>query len=147
MTKLRLRSKKKGQLFLLEVFIALSVLVLLMIALYQVEFTSLPTYQDDLTDIGYNTLDSLNDAGSLKTMVYNLQTTELSDSIDEALPANIYWRLAVEDENGAIVFDLYWDRAPPADASIGVTEYFLFGYETNLNEFRVVHLELWRLVG
>jgi hypothetical protein len=138
---------KKGQLFLLEVFIALSVLILLMIALYQIEFTSIPTYQDDLAEIGFDALESLNQAGELKPLVYNLQTTELASSLDEVLPLNVLWHLTVEDDQGNIIFDLYQERTPPAEASVGVTDYFLYGSDINLNQFRVVHLVLWRLVG
>lgn len=146
-SKLKIRRKKRGQLFLLEVFIALSVLILLMIAIYQVEFSTDKTYPDNLSEIGYNTLESLNKAGTLKPLVYNLITTELADSIDNALPENIFWRLSVEDDAGTNVFSLYWERIPPADASVGASDYFLFGYDTILNQYRVIHLELWRLVG
>ncbi|NHJ48056.1 MAG: hypothetical protein FK733_09735 [Asgard group archaeon] len=143
----KLLRNKKGQLFLLEVFIALSVLILLMLALYQIEFTSVPTYQDDLSEIGFDALDSLNQAGELKPLVYNMLTSDLADSLDEILPANVLWRLTVEDDTGATIFSIYDGRTPPVDASIGVTDYFLYGYESNLNIFRVVHLELWRLIG
>ena len=143
----KLLPNKRGQLFLLEVFIALSVLILLMIALFQVEFTSTPTYQDDLSEIGYNALEALNQAGELKPLVYNLQTSDLADSLDDMLPINIFWRLTVEDEIGTTIFSVYWDRVPPLDVSVGVTDYFLYGYEININQFRVIHLELWRLVG
>jgi hypothetical protein len=146
-SKIKIRQKRRGQLFLVEVFIALSVLILLMIAIYQVEFSSDETYPDNLSEIGYNTLESLNKAGTLKPLVYNLQTTELADSLDNALPENIFWRLSVEDDAGASIFTLYWERTPPADASVGATDYFLFGYDTILNQYRVIHLELWRLVG
>ncbi|NHK32767.1 MAG: hypothetical protein FK730_15565 [Asgard group archaeon] len=147
----RIRKKlllnKKGQLFLLEVFIALSVLILLMIALFQVEFTATPTYQENLSEIGYDALESLNQAGELKPLVYNLLTSDLADSIDDILPINILWRLTVEDDVGTTIFSIYWDRTPPLDASVGATDYFLYGYEINLNQFRVIHLELWRLLG
>jgi hypothetical protein len=147
----RIRKKillnKKGQLFLLEVFIALSVLILLMLALYQIEFTSVPTYQDDLSEIGFDALDSLNHAGELKPRVYNSLTTDLADSLDEILPINVLWRLTVVDESGITLFSIYDDRTPPVDASIGVTDYFLYGYDTTLNIYRVIHMELWRLVG
>jgi hypothetical protein len=143
----KLLHNKKGQLFLLEVFIALSVLILLMIALFQVEFTSTPTYQDNLSEIGYDALESLNQAGELKPLVYNLLTSDLADNIDDILPINVLWRLTVEDDVGTTIFNIYWDRIPPLDASVGATDYFLYGYETNLNQFRVIHLELWRLAG
>ncbi|NHJ40392.1 MAG: hypothetical protein FK731_10205 [Asgard group archaeon] len=143
----KLLPNKRGQLFLLEVFIALSVLILLMIALFQVEFTSTPTYQDDLSEIGYNALETLNQAGELKPLVYNLQIIDLTDSLDNILPINILWRLTVENDAGSTIFNIYWDREPPLDVSVGVTDYFLYGYEINLNQFRVIHLELWRLVG
>jgi hypothetical protein len=118
-----------------------------MIAIYQVEFSSDETYPDNLSEIGYNTLESLNLAGTLKPMIYNLQTTELADSLDNALPENIFWRLSVEDDAGGSIFTLYWERTPPADASVGAADYFLFGYDTILNQYRVIHIELWRLVG
>ena len=143
----KIKQNKKGQLFLLEVFIALSVLILLMLALYQIEFTSVPTYQDDLSEIGFDALESLNQAGELKPFVYNLLTTELTDSLDDILPMNVLWRLTVEDDSGTTIFSIYIDRIPPVDASIGVTDYFLHGNDINLNQFRVMHLELWRLVG
>ncbi len=142
-----IKNNKKGQLFLLEVFISLSVLILLMIALFQVEFTTRPTYQENLSEIGYNALDSLNQAGTLKPLIYNQQITELADSLDASLPANVLWRLSVNDEDGTTIYSIYWDRTPPSDATIGVSEYFLFGFETNLDQFRVLHLELWRLAG
>ena len=146
-SKLKIQLKKSGQLFLIEVFIALSVLILLMIAIYQVEFVSERTYPDDLSEIGYNTLESLNQAGTLKPLIYNLQTTELANIIDGTLDVNIFWRLSVEDDAGTNIFSLYWERIPPADASVGAVDYFLFGYDTTLDQFRVIHIELWRLVG
>ena len=147
LTKLKNSFNKKGQLFLIEVFIALSVLILMMIAIYQVDFVSDPTYQDDLSEIGYNALESLNKAGNLKSYIYNIQTTEFAESLESILPENVLWRLSVEDDAGTTIFQIYWNRTPPADVSVGVTDYFLYGYETELNQFRVIHLELWRLLG
>ena len=144
--KLKLPTKKKGQLFLLEVFIALTVLVLLMVAIFQIELTTMPNYQDDLSIIGFEALDSINKAGELKALVFNSLTDELAESLDDALPANILWRLSVEDEAGNSQFTLFWDRTPPTEAAVGVTDYFLYGYLSDLNQYRVIHLELWRLV-
>ncbi|NHJ03486.1 MAG: hypothetical protein EAX90_01580 [Candidatus Heimdallarchaeota archaeon] len=141
------KNKRRGQLFLLEVFIALSVLILLMIAIYQVEFTAIPTYQDDLAEIGYNALETMNKAGELKPFIFNSQTLELANSLDEILPENIIWRLSVENSVGTTIFQVYWDRVPPVDGSIGVTDYFLYGYIDALEQYRIVHLELWRIVG
>ncbi len=138
---------KKGQLFLLEVFIALTVLVLLMIAIYQVEFTSIPSYQDDLSDIGHNALESLNIAGDLKSLVFNAQTIDLAESLSEALPGNIIWRLSVQDSTGSTLFQIYWDRVPPVGSSVGVTDYFMYGDSDNLSHYRTIHLEHWRIVG
>lgn len=138
---------KKGQLFLLEVFIALTVLILLMVAIYQVEFTAPPSYQENLSEIGYNTLESLNIAGDLRPLVYNSLTQELADSLDNALPENIIWRLSVEDSAATVQFQIYWDRTPPTESSVGVTEYMLYGDMDNISHFRVIHLELWRIVG
>ena len=143
----KIQATKKGQLFLLEVFIALSVLILLMLALFQVEFTTVPTYQDDLSEIGYSALNSLNEAGTLKPLIYNLQTTELSDSLDNILPDNVLWRLTVENDAGSTIFTLFNDRTPPLDATIGVTNYLVYGYNTGLDTYRTINLELWRLVG
>jgi len=145
--RVTIKNNKRGQLFLLEVFISLSVLILLMIALYQVEFTTMPTYQENLSEIGYNTLDSLNQAGTLKPMIYNQQTAELINSLDTSLPANVLWRLSIKDDTGTTIYTVLWDKTPSLDATVGVSEYFLFGFETNLDQFRVLHLELWRLVG
>jgi len=147
MKKIRLRTKKNGQLFLLEVFIALSVLILLMIALFQVEFVTKPNYQENLTRIGYNALDSLNQAGVLKPYVYNQQITALQESLNDALPETVFWRLSIRDETGTVVFNVYWDRTPPYDLTIGITDYILYGFEDGLDQYRVLHLELWQLVG
>ncbi|MGC9778274.1 MAG: hypothetical protein HZR80_03440 [Candidatus Heimdallarchaeota archaeon] len=147
LTKIKNSFNKKGQLFLIEVFIALSVLILMMIAIYQVEFTSDPTYQDDLSEIGYNALESMNKAGNLKPFVYKIQTSEFADNLENILPENVLWRLSVDDDIGNNIFQIYLDRTPPADVSVGVTDYFLFGYESDLNQFRVIHLVLWRLLG
>jgi hypothetical protein len=144
--KLKITTRKKGQLFLLEVFIALTVLVLLMAAIFQIELTTKPNYQDDLAAIGFDALDSINKAGELKYLVYNSLTDELADSLDEALPDNILWRLSVEDEAGNVQFTIFWDRIPPADATVGVANYFLYGFQSDLSYYRVIHLELWRLV-
>ena len=138
---------KKGQLFLLEVFIALSVLILLMIALFQVELITQPNYQENLSTLGYNTLDSLNEAGILKPLIYNQQITELKESINGALPETVFWRLSVRDSAGTVLFDVYWDRTPPLDLTIGVTDYILYGMGDGLDQYRVLHLELWQLVG
>lgn len=143
----KIKVKKKGQLFLLEVFIALSVLILLLLALFQVEFTNVPTYQDDLSEIGYDTLNSLNEIGTLKPMVYNQLTSDLAASLEESLADNILWRLSVNNSAGSNVFNIYWERTPPIDASVGITDYILYGYETGLDSYRILHLELWRLVG
>ena len=144
--KLKITTRKKGQLFLLEVFIALTVLVLLMVAIFQIELTTKPNYQDDLASIGFEALDSLNKAGELKNLVFNGLTDELADSLDEALPENIIWRLSVEDENDNVQFSVFWDRTPPEEATVGVADYFLYGFQSDLNQYRVIHLELWRLV-
>ena len=143
----KLKPKKKGQLFLIEVFIALSVLILLMIALYQVEFTLKPTYQDNLMDIGFNALESLNNAGNLKPAVYNLATNDLTNDLDDLLPITVFWRMSVENEAGVTLLTIYWERIPPADVSVGAIDYYLSSFDVNINAFRIIHMELWRLTG
>ncbi|MBD3189856.1 MAG: hypothetical protein GF308_04395 [Candidatus Heimdallarchaeota archaeon] len=144
---INLKNSKQGQLFLLEVFISLTVLVLLMTAVYQVEFTTVPNYQDDLSIIGYNALESLNEAGSLNPLIYSENTAELSEQLDAFFSETIIWRLSVEDNAGETQFTLFWEREPPKSASVGVTEYFLYGSGATVDQFRVIHLELWRLLG
>lgn len=143
----RLLKRNKGQLFLLEVFIALSVLILLMVAIFQIEFTTFPTYQEDLSKIGYNALESLNLAGELKPLVYDTKTLELADNLDELLAENILWRLVVKDNSNATLFQIYWERVPPIMSSVGAADYFLYGFEDNLSNVRIIHLELWRIMG
>jgi hypothetical protein len=148
MVRITIRKKagKKGQLFLIEVFIALTVLILLMAAVYRVEFTTVPNYRRSLSLIGYDALDSMNQAGELKPYVYNNLTTQFTTSLEDILPENILWRMSVEDESNVVQFSIYWNRVPPTDGSVGVTEYFLYGFETNLEGYRIIHLELWYLV-
>jgi hypothetical protein len=117
-----------------------------MVAIFQIELTTMPNYQEDLSTIGFEALDSINKAGELKNLVFNGLTTDLADSIDAALPTNILWRLSVENEAGNEQFSLFWDRTPPEDAAVGATDYFLYGYLSDVNQYRVIHLELWRLV-
>ena len=141
------KTGKQGQLFLLEVFIALTVLVLLMTAVYQVEFTTVPDYQDDLSIIGYNALEAINSAGELKPLVYSENRAELIQRLDEVLSGQVLWRLSVLDDSGTPLFQVYWDRLPPANADIGVVDYLVFGQGTTVDDFRTLHLELWRIMG
>ena len=89
----------------------------------------------------------MNIAGDLKSLVFNAQTLELGESLNEALPDNIIWRLSVEDSAGSTQFQIYWDRTPSIGSSVGVTDYFLYGEVDNLSHYRTIHLELWRIVG
>ncbi|TFG01480.1 MAG: hypothetical protein EU542_06885 [Promethearchaeota archaeon] len=141
-----LRHRKKGQLFLIEVFIALTVLVLLMTAIYQIDFTTIPKSSEKLSTIGYTALDSLHSSEALKPMIYNEQTDDLKDSLNELLPANILWRLNVLDEEEQVVFDVYWEREPSSNSNLGISEYILYGYNDALDNYRIIHLELWQLI-
>ncbi|MEA2071408.1 MAG: hypothetical protein U9O98_08970 [Asgard group archaeon] len=141
-----LTKQKKGQLFLIEVFIALTVIILLMTAIYQVEFTTYPHYQEELSTIGFDALETLNEAGELKPLIFEQNSITIQENLDNLLEENILWRLSVLDNSSKELFTINWEQTPPLDTDIGVVNYILASDGSSLGDYRIIHLELWQLI-
>lgn len=80
MKKMRsLLRSKKGQLFVIEAFIAVSVMIIMVTALYQVQVTTTPKPEPDYSKNVYAVISSLDQQGILERLVLAIKNNEQND--------------------------------------------------------------------
>jgi hypothetical protein len=91
----KLAKSKKGQLFIIEAFIAVSVMIIMVTALYEVQLATQPSTEPNFQEDIYNTLKLLDQTGFLDEYIVTVKTgspTEIA-SIKSTLKQSIYGML------------------------------------------------------
>ncbi|MHA1865186.1 MAG: hypothetical protein ACTSVB_09940 [Candidatus Heimdallarchaeaceae archaeon] len=70
----KLLRSKKAQLFVIEAFIAVSVMLIMVIAIYEVQLATVPPKDQGYTELTYNILESLDQSGLLEEYVIALKS-------------------------------------------------------------------------
>jgi hypothetical protein len=114
----KLAKNKKGQLFIIEAFIAVSVMIIMVTALYEVQLATQPSTEPNFQEDIYNTLKLLDQTGFLDEYIVTVKTgspaeianikTTLKQSIYGMLPDNGEFRLFCESLNNSSVVTNGW---------------------------------------
>ncbi|UJG43342.1 MAG: hypothetical protein K9W46_13330 [Candidatus Heimdallarchaeum endolithica] len=70
----KLLRSKKAQLFVIEAFIAVSVMLIMVIAIYEVQLATVPPKDQGYTELTYNILEALDQSGLLEEYVIALKS-------------------------------------------------------------------------
>ena len=100
----KLASNKKGQLFIIEAFIAVSVMIIMVTALYEVQLATQPSSEPNFQEDIYNTLKLLDQTGFLDEYINTAETgspAEIAD-VKATMRQSIY---GILPDNGE--FQLY----------------------------------------
>ncbi|NPD87857.1 MAG: hypothetical protein HGN29_03990 [Asgard group archaeon] len=111
----RLTKNKKGQLFIIEAFIAVSVMIIMVTALYEVQLATQPSTEPNFQEDIYNTLKLLDKNGILDEYIVTVETgsaveiTNIKNTIKQAI-------YGVLPDNGE--FQLYCENMESIDVVI-----------------------------
>jgi hypothetical protein len=149
----KLMKNKKGQLFLIEAFIAVSVMIIMVTALYEVQIATQPTpelyFQEDV----YITLKALDNEGLLDEYLYTIKTgtpaeiRNIKDIIQAALygslPDNGEFILHCENLTSSQIVTDSWinEGLAPGKETIGV-DYLITEVYGDYDPY-IYHLQLW----
>lgn len=128
----KLSKNKKGQLFIIEAFIAVSVMIIMVTALYEVQLATQPSVEPEFHKEVYSTLQALDENGILDEYIYAVVNvvsddityyrTILTQAIYGALPDHGEFKLNYEDlQTSLIVVDSHInEHLTPGDTVISI---------------------------
>lgn len=109
---------KKGQLFIIEAFIAVSVMIIMVTALYEVQIATQPTSEPNFHENIYSTMKALDNNGVLDDFVYALKIDSVVDinnnkviiqlALYNILPDNGEFRLHCENVTSSVIITNSW---------------------------------------
>jgi len=113
-----LAKNKKGQLFIIEAFIAVSVMIIMVTALYEVQLATQPSSEPNFQEDIYNTLKLLDQNNILDEYIDTVEggiageilaiKNRIRQSIYGALPDNGEFQLFVESMNSSNIISNSW---------------------------------------
>ncbi|MHA1953351.1 MAG: hypothetical protein ACW96U_05350 [Candidatus Heimdallarchaeaceae archaeon] len=149
----RLTKNKKGQLFIIEAFIAVSVMIIMVTALYEVQLATQPSSEPNFQEDIYNTLKLLDKNGILDEYIVTVQNgsaieianikNTIKQSVYGILPDNGEFQLFCENMASSGVVSNSWINQAlilPKE-SIGI-DYLI----TEINgefESYIYHFQVW----
>lgn len=149
----RLTKNKKGQLFIIEAFIAVSVMIIMVTALYEVQLATQPSSEPNFQDDIFNTLKLLDKNGILDEYIVTVETgsaveianikNTIKQSVYGVLPDNGEFQLFCENMASSDVVGNSWINQAlilPKE-SIGI-DYLI----TEINgefESYIYHFQVW----
>ena len=149
----RLTKNKKGQLFIIEAFIAVSVMIIMVTALYEVQLATQPSSEPNFQDDIYNTLKLLDKNGILDEYIITVETgsaveianikNTIKQSIYGILPDNGEFQLFCENmASSDVVSDSWINRALilPKE-SIGI-DYLITEINGEFGSY-IYHFQVW----
>ena len=109
---------KKGQLFIIEAFIAVSVMIIMVTALYEVQIATQPTTESNFHENIYSTMKALDKNGVLDEFIYalkidsltdiNIQKTIIQQALYGALPDNGEFKLYCQNVTSTQIITSSW---------------------------------------
>ena len=159
-----MRGYHRGQLFLIEIIVALSVLFMLITTLFATQTVTSPPPGNDLTDVGTNIVNSLTSSGKLYQYLTNANYsyyTLLSSIFDETNATKMAIKNAIESAIPIIAnFKAYtyrnntstgqwelidivnYEAYTPSSSQISVVEQYIPGFNGVFDQFRF-QLYIW----
>ncbi len=149
----RLAKNKKGQLFIIEAFIAVSVMIIMVTALYEVQLATQPSSEPNFQDDIYNTLKLLDQNGLLDEYIITVKTgspaeiidikTVLKQSIYGILPDNGEFQLFCENMNSSSEMSNSWinQALTLPKETIGID--YLITEVNGAFESYIFHFQVW----
>lgn len=149
----QLMKNKKGQLFIIEAFIAVSVMIIMVTALYEVQLATQPSTEPNFQDDIYNTLKLLDQKGILDEYITTIQIgtsgeiaaikSLIKQSIYGTLPDNGEFTLFCEDlDTGNVLANSEINQALilPKE-TVGID--YLVTEVNGIFESYVFHFQVW----
>jgi len=150
---IRLSKAKKGQLFIIEAFIAVSVMIIMVTALYEVQLATQLSPELNLEDEVFTTIRALDDTGTLDKYLYSLETGITADielykkTIEQAiygsLPDNGQFLLFCENVTVSEVIPESWinQYLTLPDSTTGI-DYLVTEVNGKFTEY-IFHFQVW----
>lgn len=149
----RLMKNKKGQLFIIEAFIAVSVMIIMVTALYEVQLATQPSSEPNFQEDIYNTLKLLDKKGILDEYIITVEngsTIEIANikntirqSVYGVLPDNGEFQLFCENMASSDVVSNSWINQAlilPKE-SIGI-DYLITEVNGEFESY-IYHFQVW----
>ncbi|MCK4845595.1 MAG: hypothetical protein KAS95_07965 [Candidatus Heimdallarchaeota archaeon] len=150
---IRLSKAKKGQLFIIEAFIAVSVMIIMVTALYEVQLATQLTPTLNLEDEVFITIRALDNIGNLDKYLYSLETGITADielykqiieqAIYGSLPDNGQFLLYCENVTVSEVIPESWinQYLTLPDSTTGI-DYLVTEVNGKFTEY-IFHFQFW----
>ncbi len=150
---IRLSKAKKGQLFIIEAFIAVSVMIIMVTALYEVQLATQLTPTLNLEDEVFITIRALDNTGNLDKYLYSLETGITADielykeiieqAIYGSLPDNGQFLLFCENVTVSEVIPESWinQHLTLPDSTTGI-DYLVTEVNGKFTEY-IFHFQFW----
>ena len=150
---IRLSKAKKGQLFIIEAFIAVSVMIIMVTALYEVQLATQLSPKLNLEDEVFTTIRALDNTGTLDKYLYSLETGITADielykkTIEQAiygsLPDNGQFLLFCENVTVSEVIPESWinQYLTLPDSTTGI-DYLVTEVNGKFTEY-IFHFQVW----
>ena len=150
---IRLSKAKKGQLFIIEAFIAVSVMIIMVTALYEVQLATQLSPELNLEDEVFITIRALDNTGNLDKYLYSLETGITADielykkiieqAIYGSLPDNGQFLLYCENVTVSEVIPESWinQYLTLPDSTTGI-DYLVTEVNGKFTEY-IFHFQIW----
>lgn len=150
---IRLSKAKKGQLFIIEAFIAVSVMIIMVTALYEVQLATQLSPELNLEDEVFITIRALDNTGNLDKYLYSLETGITADielykqiieqAIYGSLPDNGQFLLYCENVTVSEVIPESWinQYLTLPDSTTGI-DYLVTEVNGKFTEY-IFHFHIW----
>ncbi|MBA7532392.1 hypothetical protein ES705_24618 [subsurface metagenome] len=150
---IRLSKAKKGQLFIIEAFIAVSVMIIMVTALYEVQLATQLSPELNLEDEVFISIRALDNTGNLDRYLYSLETGITADielykeiieqAIYGSLPDNGQFLLFCENVTVSEVIPESWinQHLTLPDSTTGI-DYLVTEVNGKFTEY-IFHFQFW----
>lgn len=149
-------SKKKGQLFVIEAFIAVSIMIIMVTAIYEVQLATQKPVETGYDEVLYTVMKQLDKNGNLDELIHAIRIdndtalTEIKVKIKEAiygaLPDNGEFRMYIFDMISEEILEDGWVNMnyPLGNAVYGIE--YLVTEINGENAPHIFHIDYW-LIG
>jgi hypothetical protein len=149
----KLSKNKKGQLFIIEAFIAVSVMIIMVTALYEVQLATQPSVEPEFHKEVYSTLEALDENGFLANYIYAVVNVIPGDityyrdiiiqAIYGALPDHGEFKLNYEDlQTSTTVLNSHINEHLTPGDSVTSIDYLIVEVFGTFAPY-TIHLQVW----
>ena len=149
----KLCKSKKGQLFIIEAFIAVSVMIIMVTALYEVQLATQPPIEPSFHEEVYTSIQALDKNGYLDAFIYSIDNGLSADviyyrniitqAIYGALPDHGEFKLNYEDFLTSLIVTGSWinEYLTPGDTVVSI-DYLITEVYGEYAPY-TIHLQVW----